>query len=99
MKKLILLLSLLLFALSSSNSQIWSPLGTSMNNYVNALAAYNNELIAGGYFTTAGGIPANRIAKWSEVVNIKSGSNELPAAYKLSQKLSQSFQSSYNNKI
>jgi hypothetical protein len=36
-----------------------------MNNFVHALTVYNNELIAGGMFTTAGGVSANRIAKWN----------------------------------
>ena len=29
-----------------------------------ALTVYNGELIAGGYFTTAGGVPCNYIARW-----------------------------------
>jgi Domain of unknown function (DUF5122) beta-propeller len=29
-----------------------------------ALTVYNGELVAGGHFTTAGGISANRIARW-----------------------------------
>ncbi|MFH1748250.1 MAG: hypothetical protein ABIG44_14545, partial [Planctomycetota bacterium] len=33
--------------------------------YVLALTVYNGELIAGGYFTTAGGVSANCIAKWN----------------------------------
>ncbi|MCH8969987.1 MAG: hypothetical protein IIA66_12835, partial [Planctomycetes bacterium] len=31
---------------------------------VTGLAVYNGELIAGGYFTTAGGMEANAIARW-----------------------------------
>jgi hypothetical protein len=31
---------------------------------VDALAVYNGDLIAGGGFTTAGGMSANRIARW-----------------------------------
>ena len=31
---------------------------------VNALAVSGTNLYAGGYFTTAGGVPANNIAKW-----------------------------------
>ncbi len=34
---------------------------------VNTLTYYNGRLIAGGSFTTAGGIPANRIAAWDGV--------------------------------
>ena len=50
----------------------WSPLGSGMQGCwgkycapaVAALAVYNGELIAGGVFTTAGGTPANFIARW-----------------------------------
>ena len=38
-----------------------------MNNWVHALCVYNGELIAGGQFTSAGGVPANYIAKWNGV--------------------------------
>jgi len=39
-------------------------MGPGMNDYVKALSAYNDEVIAGGWFTTAGGNPANSIARW-----------------------------------
>jgi hypothetical protein len=50
----------------------WSPLegpaGNGMNNRVNALTTYDDgtgpALYAGGSFITAGGVTANRIAKW-----------------------------------
>ncbi len=42
----------------------WTPLGTGLNEYCRAINEYNGKLIAGGYFTTAGGVPANKIAKW-----------------------------------
>jgi hypothetical protein len=32
---------------------------------VGALTVYNGDLIAGGGFTTAGGTPANKIARWN----------------------------------
>jgi len=35
-----------------------------MNSTVNALAVSGTNLYAGGYFTSAGGVPANYIAKW-----------------------------------
>ena len=35
-----------------------------MESNVNALAVYKGELIAGGTFITAGGVTANRIARW-----------------------------------
>jgi len=50
----------------------WSPLGDGVGNgfqgYVSTLAGYDDgsgpALYAGGYFTTAGGLPANYVAKW-----------------------------------
>ena len=37
-----------------------------MNSVVWSLTVYNGELIAGGYFTTAGGVAANYIARWDK---------------------------------
>lgn len=57
----------------------WSPLGTGMNAVVGTLAVFDDgsgggpALYAGGNFTTAGGVDANRIAKWD-------GSSWLPLA-------------------
>ncbi|MDO8631041.1 MAG: hypothetical protein Q7R41_11165, partial [Phycisphaerales bacterium] len=47
----------------------WHPLGggiTRSNSYayVNSLIVYKGDLIAGGYFDTAGGSPAKGIARW-----------------------------------
>jgi len=39
--------------------------GSEMNGGVYALAISGNTLYAGGAFTTAGGNPANNIAKWN----------------------------------
>jgi len=45
---------------------VWSPLGTGPNGSVNALAIMpNGDIIAGGVFTTAGGVNANHIAPWN----------------------------------
>jgi hypothetical protein len=41
-----------------------NALGSGMNIVVEALAATGTDLYAGGRFTTAGGVPANYIAKW-----------------------------------
>src|SRR3989442_14847531 len=43
----------------------WMPLGVGTNSTVNTVLAYNNELIAGGMFTTAGGQAVNNIARWN----------------------------------
>jgi len=43
----------------------WFALGPGVDGFVNALTEYNGQLIAGGYFTTAGCINANGIAAWN----------------------------------
>lgn len=43
----------------------WSALGTGVNSYVRAITKYNGNIIAGGDFTTADAITANRVAKWN----------------------------------
>jgi len=55
------------------NGTSMSPFGSGMNGQINALESFKYpgafgdfELIAGGYFTQAGGVPANRIARWRE---------------------------------
>lgn len=64
------------------NDLNWSSLGTGMDNGVNptkvfALADYGSELYAGGDFTTAGGILALDIAKWtSPTTNIALKANK-----------------------
>ena len=44
---------------------VWQPLGVGVDNTVHALAAYNGELLVGGRFQSAGGSPANYIARWN----------------------------------
>src|SRR5690606_16743164 len=39
----------------------WSPIGSGFNSFVNSLAVYNGELIAGGWFSIAG---VRSIARW-----------------------------------
>lgn len=48
----------------------WSPLGPGLDGAVSALAVLRNELgaqelYAAGGFTTAGGLPANHVARWN----------------------------------
>ncbi len=54
-------------------TQSWSALESDGNNGINgpvwALAVSGNDLYVGGEFTTAGGIPANNIAKWNIATN------------------------------
>ncbi len=50
------------------NGTSWSVLATGMDDYVYAVAAMpNGDLIAGGEFTTAGGVPVKGIARWNGV--------------------------------
>ena len=43
----------------------WSPLGAGLNNTVVTAGVYDNLLIVGGSFTTAGDTAATRIASWN----------------------------------
>src|SRR6185295_12481028 len=60
--------------IASWDGRSLSPLGTGMNAPVRSLKTYNTgfpsnqtfHLVAGGEFTMAGGVSANRIAIWSE---------------------------------
>jgi len=53
------------------NGSTWSALGSGMNTWVYALTSFDDgsgdgpSLYAGGSFVTAGGITANRIARWN----------------------------------
>ncbi len=43
----------------------WQALGTGMLfQRIDALAVFDGDLIAGGAFTNAGGVPANHVARW-----------------------------------
>src|SRR5690606_18786088 len=42
----------------------WHSLGTSLNGYTSSIAAVGSDLYVGGYFTSAGGIPAKGFARW-----------------------------------
>jgi len=52
------------------NGTSWSALGSGVNNFVRALAVFDDgtgggpALFVGGSFTSAGGVPASRMAKW-----------------------------------
>src|SRR3990172_1266317 len=46
-------------------NKAWTALGSGMNAAVYAIAVMGGELYAGGNFTTAGGVSANKIAKWN----------------------------------
>ena len=67
MKRLLASMIVVIMAIAARvHGQGWLALGTGMNDWVNSLAVLpNGDLIAGGGFTTAGGVPANRIARWN----------------------------------
>lgn len=46
----------------------WQSLETGVAGAANALSMYSGDLIAGGAFTTAGGLTCNRIARWDGLV-------------------------------
>jgi hypothetical protein len=55
----------LIYLPSETIPEIWSALGSGLNSVCYALTNdSNNNLYAGGLFTTAGGTGASRIAKW-----------------------------------
>jgi len=59
-------------AIARWNGSVWEPLGSGMGSpygleRVDDLTVYNGELIAGGYFTTAGGVECACIARWNGV--------------------------------
>jgi len=52
--------------IATYNDTIWDTLGSGFNAPVWALAVFNGELYAGGFFTATGaGVSVNRVAKWS----------------------------------
>jgi hypothetical protein len=53
----------------NTQTNTWSSLGTGssngVSNYVNALAVSGSEVYVGGFFTSAGGVSANNVARYS----------------------------------
>ena len=47
----------------------WYPLGTGVNNRVQALVVHGDCLYVGGYFNIAGGVAANELACWNLVTH------------------------------
>ena len=61
----------------------WSALGTGVGSTPYALTEYNGNLIAGGFFSTAGGAAAKNIAQWngSSWSTLGSGLNTNPGFF------------------
>jgi len=81
----------------------WSPLGSGFYNGgsnafgANGLCVFNNELIATGIFSTAGGVGAGNIAKWNGLLTGVSHNNEIiPDNYSLGQNYPNPFNPSTN---
>jgi hypothetical protein len=57
----------------NTQTNTWSRLGTGSSNGVNdwvyALAVVGNEVVVGGWFTSAGGVSANRVARFNTLTN------------------------------
>jgi len=57
----------------NTQTNTWSALGTGSSNGVNdrvtALAVVGNEVVVGGWFTSAGGVSANRVARFNTQTN------------------------------
>jgi N-acetylneuraminic acid mutarotase len=57
----------------NTQTNTWSSLGTGSSNgvsgFVNALAVVGNEVVVGGVFTLAGGVIANRVARFNTQTN------------------------------
>jgi len=65
MKKIFLTLIISLSLAGTTYSQEWEHFGTGVDNRVNALTVYGNELIAGGWFTITGGKDICRVGRWT----------------------------------
>jgi hypothetical protein len=51
-------------SVAAYDGSVWTDLNGGVNNQVDALMNYGNEMYAGGAFTTAGGSSASFIARW-----------------------------------
>ncbi len=52
-------------SLTQVQSVEWTALGGGVNGIINAVAVSGNYIYVGGSFSSAGGVPANNIARWN----------------------------------
>jgi hypothetical protein len=75
------------------NGSTWSPLGSGFysggSNVYGAYASviFNNKLVCGGIFSTAGGVSAGNVAQWDGLVitEINNNNQNAPKSFSLSQ--------------
>lgn len=63
--KIIEAVPVILSYLAKWDGAAWSPLGSGVNNQVNALLVDGGSLYAGGTLTTAGGVTVNKLGRWN----------------------------------
>lgn len=74
LREIFFALSVLFCATSGAYAQSWSPVGGGTNSCVRTLAVFNNDLIVGGDFISAGGNSVDKIAKWNDSAWVSMGS-------------------------
>ena len=57
--------AIVFFINNSVRAEQFAPLSSGMNSAIRTTTVFNGDLIAGGEFTTAGGVSTSRIAKWN----------------------------------
>ncbi len=67
------------------NGDSWEALGTGTNDTVRTLVVFQGQLYAGGEFDSAGGGPANHVARWGVATGVGSVHGELPLQVRLVQ--------------
>ena len=76
--------------ISSWDNNAWTPLGSGMNAGVLSIYNYppspvSENIVVGGFFTTAGGVTAKHIATWGEIVGFGNINNKIPDNFTLKQ--------------
>lgn len=67
-KQILFIVVFIVMALQLSAQNCWSTLGAgagNSNGIVSSIISFNGQLIVGGIFDTAGGVPASNVAAWN----------------------------------